>query len=142
MCWYWICSIKTDIDHVLVLLLVYQNIPTMNYLIQFDCKCDQESDRVPIRIRVAVRIRVCEQQFHQHCCLLDEVYLYQDQGFLSAGDIDQHCWHMVVHMQTLLIFQLRTLLHLLFLLVLEDQKLNKEFKYPFNFAFSYICGYH
>ncbi len=73
MCWYWICSIKTDIDHVLVLLLVYQIIPTMNYMIQFDCKCDQESDRVRIRIRVAVRIMVCEQQFHQHCCTLDEV---------------------------------------------------------------------
>ncbi len=76
MCWYWICSIKSDIDHVLVLLLVYQIIPTMNYLIQFDCKCDQESDRVRIRIRVVVRIRVCEQEFHQHCCLLDDVLLY------------------------------------------------------------------
>ncbi len=61
MCWYWFCLIKTDIDHVLVLLLVYQIIPTMNYLIQFDYKCDQESDRVRIRIRVAVRIKVCEQ---------------------------------------------------------------------------------
>ncbi len=51
MCWYWICSIKTYIAHVLVLLLVYQIIPTMNYLIQFDCKCDQESDRVRFRNR-------------------------------------------------------------------------------------------
>ncbi len=76
MRWYWICSIKTDIDHVLVLLLVYQITPTMNYLIQFDYKCDQENARVRIRIRVAVRIRVCEQRFHQHCCLLDEVLLY------------------------------------------------------------------
>ncbi len=65
MYWYWICSIKTDFDHLLVLLLVlYQIIPTMNYLIQFDCKCDQESDRVRIRIRVVVRFKVCEQQFH------------------------------------------------------------------------------
>ncbi len=64
MCWYWICSIKTDIDHVVVLLLVYQIIPTMNYLIQFDCKCDHKSDRVRIRIRVAVRISGFEQQFH------------------------------------------------------------------------------
>ncbi len=60
MCWYWNCSIKTDMNHVLVLLLVNQIIPTINYLIQFDCKCDQQSDRVRIRIRVAVRIRVCE----------------------------------------------------------------------------------
>jgi hypothetical protein len=66
MCWYWIFPIKTDIDHVLVLLLVYQIIPIMNDLIQFNCKCDQESDRVRIRIRVVVGIRVCEQRLYQH----------------------------------------------------------------------------
>ncbi len=76
MCRYWICSIKTDIDHVLMLLLVHQIISSMNYLIQFDYKCDQESDRVRIRIRVAVRIRVCKQGFYQHCCFLDEVVLH------------------------------------------------------------------